>query len=372
MKSRYSRRRFLQQAALGGSALLAAPWLSLHGQNPPARKLGVALVGLGNYSNGQLGPALRETRHCRLAGVVTGSPEKGRKWAADYGFSESSVYGYETMARLADNKEIDIVYVVTPNGLHAEHAIAAAKAGKHVIVEKPMANTVSECDAILAACKAAGVRHAMGYRLHYDPNHLEMMRVAREEEFGPFMRMSSRRSFRLGMRNGVKPWRAIHALSGGGPLMDIGIYVVQAACSAKGEAWPVAVTAREEPKTRPEFFTDVEETLHFTMEFADGAVCEVVTSYEQSGNIFRAEGARGWFEVEPAFSYRGIKVQTSQGPRDFPIINQQAAQMDDFALCVATGRESRVPGEMGRRDMVIIEAIYEAMRTGRRIEVVRS
>lgn len=372
MNAPVSRRRFLQRAALGGTALAAAPWLSLRAQAVPGRKLGIALAGLGNYSTNQLGPALRETQHCRLAGVVTGSPEKGRQWAADHGFPASSVYGYDTMARLADNKDIDIVYIVTPPGLHAEHAIAAARAGKHVICEKPMANTVAECDAIIAACRQAGVRLGMGYRLHHDPNHLALKRLAREQTYGPFMRMNGQHSFRLGLRNGVKPWRAEHALAGGGPLMDVGVYVIQAACKAKGEAWPVAVTAREEPKTRPEFFVDVEETLHFRLEFADGAVCEGLTSYELRGNQFRAEAEKGWFEVQPAFSYRGIKATTSEGPLDLPVINQQAAQMDDFAQCVTYRRDTPVPGEMGRRDMVIIEAIYESARTGRRVEVVRS
>jgi glucose-fructose oxidoreductase len=303
---------------------------------------------------------------------VTGSPEKGKKWADDYGFPESSIYGYETMNRIADNKDIDIIYIVTPPGLHAEHAIAAAKTGKHVICEKPMANTVAECDAIIAACREAGVRLGLGYRLHHDPNHLALKRLVRENTYGPFMRMNGQHSFRLGLRNGVKPWRAEHKLAGGGPLMDVGIYVIQAACLAKGEAWPVAVTAREEPKTRPEFFVDVEETLHFQLEFADGAVCEALTSYELRGNQFRAEAEKGWFELQPAFSYRGLKATTSEGPLDLPVINQQAAQMDDFAQCVTYRRDTPVPGEMGRRDMVIIEAIYEAMRTGRRVEVVRS
>lgn len=372
MNSSASRRRFLRQAALGGTALAAAPWLALRAQSASGGRLGVALVGLGNYSTGQLGPALRETKHCRLAGVVTGSPEKGRKWAEEHGFPVSSIYGYEEMGKLAENKEIDIVYVVTPPGLHAAHAIAAAKAGKHVICEKPMANTVAECDSIIEACRRAGVRLGIGYRLHHDPNHLALKRFVRDGTLGPFMSMSGQHSFRLGLRNGERPWRAVHALAGGGPLMDVGIYVIQAACMAKGEAWPVAVTAYEDPKTRPEFFVDVEETLHFRLQFADGAVCEAVTSYELRGNQFRAEAAKGWFEVQPAFSYRGIKATTSEGPLDLPVINQQAAQMDDFAQCVTFRRDTPVPGEMGRRDMVIVEAIYEAMRTGRRVEIVRS
>ena len=366
------RRSFLRGLAAGGLAFPAlhfASRLTAQSEARGGRKLGVALCGLGGYSRGQLGPALRETKLCRLAGVITGSREKGEQWSRDYGFSDKAIYSYDTMARMAENPEIDIVYVVTPNALHAENTIAAARAGKHVICEKPMANTVAECDAMLAACRDAKVKLSIGYRLHFDPNHREIKRLAREKDFGAFERMSSLRSFNLGLRDGKKPWRATRALAGGGPLMDLGVYVVQSACMAKEEALPVAVTAEEQPKTRPEFFTDVEETLHFQMHFADGGVCDAVTSYNQAGNRFRAEAPNGWIQVEPAFSYRGIKTTTSRGPMEFPVINQQAAQMDDFAACVAAGRESIVPGEMGRRDMVIIEAIYEAARTGKRIDL---
>jgi glucose-fructose oxidoreductase len=360
-----SRREFLERCTLGTAALFALGQRAAAAE-PPARKLGVALVGLGNYSTGQLGPALRETRSCRLAGVVTGSPAKGAKWARDYGFPEKSVYGYDTMGRLADNPEIDIVYVVTPNGLHAEHAIAAAKAGKHVICEKPMANTVADCDAIIAACAAAKVRLSIGYRLHFDPYHEELRRLVRTKEFGPFLKMNGSFAFTMGSRQ----WRATKALAGGGALMDLGVYVIQEACMAAGAA-PVAVTARERPKRRPDFFRDVEEALDWTMEFADGARCEGFTSYNDNGNAFRAEAAKGWFEVKPAFSYTGLAGTTSRGPLRFePPVNQQARQMDDFAQCIQTGRVTPVPGEMGRRDMCIIEAIYKsAADSGRRVEI---
>jgi glucose-fructose oxidoreductase len=361
-----SRRRFIGQlSAATALALVPRPVHALD-QPAPAKKLGVALVGLGGYSRGQLGPALKLTEHCRLAGVVTGSGDKGRKWAKDFGFPEKNIYGYKWMARLADNPDIDIVYVVTPNGLHAEHAIAAAKAGKHVICEKPMANTVADCDAIIAACRAAGVKLSIGYRLHFDPFHEELRRLVRTKEFGPFKKMSGGFAFTMDQPQ----WRAERKLAGGGPLMDLGIYVIQESCMAAGMV-PVAVTARELPKKRPEFFRDVEESLEWTMEFADGARSQCYTSYNDDRNDFRAEAKGGWFEIEPAYGYRGLKAATSRGPVAVaPPASQQALQIDDFARCVRDGRESRVPGEMGRRDMVIVEAIYASARAGgRRTEV---
>lgn len=355
-----SRRRFLGQLSAAGAVSLAPA--ALRATEPPARPLGFALAGLGNYSTHQLGPALRETKHARLVGVVTGSPAKGRQWARDYGFPATSVYGYDTMNRLADNPAVDVVYVVTPNALHAEHTIAAAQAGKHVICEKPMAVSVAECDAMLAACRAARVQLAIGYRLHYDPYHRELMRLARPEQWGPFPRMDGAFAFRLDHR----PWRAIRRLSGGGPLMDLGVYLIQAGCMAADGATPLAVTAREEPKRRPDLFADVEETIAWTLEFPGGAVCTGRASYQDSANRFRAESDRGWIEFTSAFIYRGLAASTSRGALDFrhPEVNQQALQIDAFAEDVRAGRPGLVPGAMGRRDVAIIEAIYGSAAAG--------
>ncbi len=362
------RRAFISRLSrLAAGLALASGWRSRAGDARPG-SLGVALAGLGFYSRGELGPALRLTRHCHLAGVVTGSPEKGLRWSREHGFPEKNIYGYDDMARLADNPDIDIVYVVTPHGLHARHVIAAARAGKHVICEKPMAPTVAECDAMLATCREAGVRLSIGYRLHFSPVHRELARLARDTDLGAFTRMTGSHGFTMGAK---RPWRAERALAGGGPLLDMGVYCVQAACLAAGGVAPVAVTATEHPKKRPEFFVDVEEGLDWTLEFANGARADLRTSFNENAGRFRAEAEKGWVEFEPAFAYRGLRARSNRGPWDFPEpASQQALQMDDFALCVCEGRESPVSGEMGRRDVAVMEAIYESARLGgRRVEV---
>lgn len=359
-----SRRDFLR--GLGTAGLVAG--IGLRGRKVigEKRRLGVALLGLGRYSTNQLGPALRETKLCYLAGVVTGHPEKGATWAADYHLNRKNIYSYDNFDQIAGNKDIDIVYVVTPPALHPEFVIRAARAGKHVISEKPMATAVADCDRMIAACKAAKVKLAIGYRLHYDLYHQELMRLAREQDFGPFMKMTGDRGFVFGQR----AWRIDKKLGGGGPMMDLGIYIIHGACMATGGAAPSFVTAHEEPKLKPELFNEVEETIRWTMEFPNGARCDAVTSYNHSADKFRVEGPKGWLEFkEHAFTYRGIVAKTGRGPLSYPAINQQAAQMDDFADCILSGRDTPVPGELGRRDMQIITAIYEAAATGKRVRV---
>ena len=338
LNSSFSRRSFVSRLAVGAAAL--ALGRRSQGQTPSPRKLGLALCGLGNYARGQLGPALKLTQHCHLTGVITGSKEKGAQWSKEYGFPEKNIYHYDTMQQTADNPDIDIVYVVTPNALHAPHTIAAAK--------------------------AANVRLSIGYRLHFEPNTQELKRLAKDQDFGVFMKMSGGTGFRMARQ----VWRAEHKLSGGGPLMDMGIYSVQAACMAAGDARCVAVTAKEHPKTRPEIFSDVEEGLDYSLEFSNGAKAELVTTYAANIGKFRAEGDKGWIALEPAHSYRGIKAVTSKGPLEVrKIESQQAVQMDDFALCVREKRESIVGGAMGRRDMLIVDAIYEAAKTAQRTRV---
>lgn len=324
-------------------------------------KLGIALVGLGEYSKGQLGPALKETQHCYLAGIVTGSQEKAEKWQKEYELSYTNVYNYANFDQIADNSDIDIVYIVLPNAMHEEFVIRAAKAGKHIICEKPMAITVEQCDRMIAACREAGVMLSIGYRLHFEPFNQEMMRLGRERVFGDVQKLKADN----GMSD-VKGWRVDKQLSGGGPLMDVGIYCVQGCRYTLGKE-PIAVRAQEGPKNDPEKFKTVEESLTWQMEFADGTIAECKTSYSEDMNLLRAEAANGWFELSPSYEYEGLKGKTSEGAMNFPQVNQQARQMDDFALAVKENRPTPVPGEMGRQDVKILQAIYQAMETGDRV-----
>jgi predicted dehydrogenase len=326
-------------------------------------KLGIALMGLGTYSKDQLAPALQETAHCYLAGIVSGSREKTEAWKQQYNLSDDACYTYDSFDTIKDNPAIDIVYVVLPNSLHAEWTVRAARAGKHVICEKPMALTVEECDRMIAACKEAGKLLSIGYRLHFEPHNREAMRIGQQKAFGNVTLMEADHG--LADSQG---WRLQKLLAGGGPLMDVGIYCVQAARYVTGTE-PIAVTAQEGFKHQPEKFRDVEESLAWQMEMPNGVVAKCTSSYSRKTNRLRVEAERGWIELEPAYAYEGISGKTHEGGLNLPRVNQQALQMDDFALCVKEGRPSLVSGEEGRQDVKILQAIYKAMETGERVQI---
>ena len=253
--------------------------------------------------------------------------------------------------------------MVLPNALHAEFVIRAARAGKHVICEKPMAVTVEGCDKMIAACKKAGVMLSIGYRLHFEPHNKELMRLGQQKRFGEIKSLEAEH----GMSD-TEGWRIEKALAGGGALMDVGIYCVQA-CRYVTGLEPIAVTAKELPKTKPGKFVTVEEALTWEMEFEDGPVAQCRASYSEKQNKLRLEGENGWAELSPAYSYNDIKGKSSKGKIEYEEVNQQARQMDDFALAIKEGRPSPVPGEMGRQDVKILQAIYQAMKSGEKVQI---
>jgi predicted dehydrogenase len=370
-----SRRSFLRIFSSGLGVAALAPGFGMINQacspetqrrlTTPARQVGIALVGLGWYSTDQLGPALMETQYCRLAGVVTGTPESGERFRKNYGFPVQNMYNYENFDEIADNPDIDVIYLVLPPALHPEFAIRAFKAGKHVICEKPMAPTARDARRMLEARDGAGKMMSMGYRLHFDPYHDEVKRLGQEQVYGPVQRMKNR--FAMYWDKGG--WRTKRDL-GGGSVWDLGTYVIQAAIYTIGEE-PVAVTAQELPKQREDKFGEVDESMHFVLEFPGGARAECQTGFWKDEDILRAETRDGWFELEPAYDYYGQRGETHEGVIHHGQVNQQARQMDDFALRVVNNDPGTtpVPGEMGLRDVIIIEAVYEAARTGRRVEL---
>jgi predicted dehydrogenase len=355
-----TRRSFVAQSA----ALATAAFISTSRTRARAaatkKKLGFALCGLGSLSTGQIAPALQSTRNCRLAGIVSGTPSEAEQWKARYDIPDRSVYNYETMHRMADNPDIDVVYVLTPNALHLDHTLIAANAGKHVFCEKPMEISVERCRHMIDAVKGANRMLGIAYRCQFEPHHLECIRLAREREFGALKLIDANFS------NNIEPsgWRLKRALAGGGPLMDLGIYALQATRYLTGEEpiWISAMTIQGDPAR----FSEVEESVLWQAKFPGGAVSRCSSSYNAGpSGYLRAIAEHGWFGLDPAFNYAGILGVRSDGkPIDAPSTDQFAVEMDDFAECILEKKATRVPGEEGLRDVTLLMAIYESARTG--------
>jgi predicted dehydrogenase len=359
-----SRRDFLRNASIGAGTLAFGSVLSSFASNPD-KKLGIALVGLGYYSTGQLAPALQHTKNCYLAGIVTGHPAKAEAWKKQYNIPDKNIYNYQTYDEIKNNPDIDIIYVVLPVSMHREYTIRGAQAGKHMICEKPMALNAKDCEDMIAACKKANRLLSIGYRLHFEPHNMEIMRLGQMQVYGKVTSIDTGNGFTY--RGDPNAWRLKKAMAGGGGLMDMGIYSIQGTRYTLGQE-PNAVKARQE-KTRPDFFKEVDETVFWELEFPGGFIAHGKSSYNHDWSYLHVEAQHGKFGLEPAFGYGELDGYTSKGPMNLPNIIQQAAQMDDFAECVRQNKQSRVPGEEGLKDMRVVDAIYRSLDSGKKEKI---
>lgn len=356
-----SRRNFISTLATSALVLSNLDALTRTSDGPVLR---VAIMGLGSYGN-RVAEAMRDCRMARLTGVISGTPSKVRVWREKYGIPEKNCYDYSNLDAIRNNPDIDAVYIITPNALHREQAIRVAKAGKHVIVEKPMSVNAAEAQEMVEACKTAGVKLLVGYRMHFEPKTLEIIRLRKEGAFGKIVFFQGLSGFRIG---DPTQWRLNKALSGGGSMMDIGIYSVNGARYMVGEE-PVWVTAQETKTDPVKFKAGVDETITFQLGFPGGAIASCLSTYN-AGNLdkFFLDGEKGFAELQPSTGYGPIQGKTHLGPLDFAHVTHQTIQMDEMAAIILQGRNPVVPvdGEEGLRDMKIVDAIFRAVASGKR------
>lgn len=357
-----TRRNFIKNSGL----FLAATTLPFPGIlfKNPKRKLGVALVGLGSYSTNQLAPALQETEYCQLRGIVTGSPEKIPRWQEKYRIPDANIYNYDNMHGIANNDDIDVIYIVLPNSMHAKYSIIAANAGKHVWCEKPMALNAEECRQMISVCEKNKVKLAIGYRLQHEKNNRLIMNWAETKPYGPIVNLKAEAGF-FSQNPG---WRAKKEM-GGGAMYDMGVYPLNTSRYTVGRE-PVAVSATSFT-SRPNLFKEVDESMEFTLEFPGGITANCRTSFGEGMNNLEVTCRDGSFHLKPFQSYSGVKGGTSDGKILEPMQkNQQAVQMDDDALAILNNELMMVPGEDGLKDIIVLEKIYEsAAKAGKRLEI---
>lgn len=365
MESSGSRREFLKkvgQASAASLILPTIPFISCSAQTKS--RLGVALVGLGNYSTTMLSKALQETSRCYLAGIVTGTSSKAEDWSKKYNIPQKNIYNYSNFNEIANNRDIDIVYVVLPNSMHAEYSIRALEAGKHVICEKPMAMNAEEAMRMINAAKKVNRKLSIGYRMHYDNYFIEAKKLGQSEAFGPINYMECALGYSFAPES--NSWKVMKAM-GGGSLYNLGVYPIQSARHTKGTE-PVYVTAQATTK-RKEIFKEVDETFTWQLEWPDGTLCNSYAGPVAQIDRLFAGCTNGFIELNPCTPYTGQAGRTSNGPLTFEHVFQQKLQIDDFGRCVIENKESIVKGEEGWRDMLIIDAIHKSIKSGKKEKV---
>ena len=366
-----TRRKFLEKLSITtvGLPLLTSPvnLFSASCETYEGPILKVAIMGLGSYGT-RVAEAMQTCTRAKLVGVISGTPSKIEKWKTKYSIPEKNCYNYENFDAIKDNPDIDAVYIITPNGLHKDQTLRVAKAGKHVISEKPMGINAEEGKAMVDACKAANVKLLIGYRMHFEPKTMAVIKMRMDGEFGQPKFFQGQSGFTIG---DPTQWRLNKELSGGGAMMDIGIYSINGARYMLGEE-PIWVTAQE-TKTDPEKFKEgIDETIQFQMGFPSGAVANCLSTYAMNNlDRFFMTGSDGWVEMKPSTGYGPIEGRTHEGSLNQPHVTHQTLQMDGMAALIFDGVQPIVPvdGEEGVKDMKIIDAIFLAAKTGTKVEL---
>jgi len=404
MKIETNRRVFLQTAALAGVSAWGVPRMlaavepaasglaeSSHGNGevalaPPDRqpadlkipeiaaaRIGWAIVGLGQLALEEIMPAFRECKLSRPVALVSGHSDKAKKVAEAYGIKPTAIYDYESFDRLAENKDVDAIYIVLPNSMHAEFTMRGLRAGKHVLCEKPMSVTVEEAEKMISTAQETGRKLMIAYRLHFEPMNRKVMELCRTKALGKIATISSTNG-----QDVKAPNIRLSGKLGGGPVGDVGVYSINAARYITGEE-PAEVSAFAHQPTDDPRFREVPECVSFLLRYPSGIVahCDCYFGSAESRN-YRVHCKEGYIEMDPAFSYRGLRLKVKRvkgdigAPEDaelvIPPVNHFAAEMDHFSQCIIGDQKPATPGEMGVADMRIIAAIEEAVRTG---EVVR-
>lgn len=336
---------------------------------PPDQQVGYAVVGLGHLTLEEILPALEQCKKAKLVALVSGSPDKMQKIARQYSISPQNCYSYANYDQLKNNPAVEVIYIVLPNSMHAEYTIRGARAGKHILCEKPMATSVKECEQMIAACEKANKKLMIAYRIQYEPKNRAVQKLVRDKTYGQVKLVDMGNTQNVG---DPTQWRLNKKLAGGGSLPDIGIYCLNTVRFLLGEE-PTEVRATTYSTPGDPRFREVEEMASFQLQFPSGCVVKAVSSYgTYNTKRYRVYAEAGAIDMDPAFPYYGIQMQTFHAPdgtekKEQPQIaekNQFGAEMDHMAECVRQNKQPYTPGEEGLQDHRIMEAIYESARHG--------
>jgi predicted dehydrogenase len=335
------------------------------------RRVGYAVVGLGRIAEHAVLPAFRHSRKAKLIALVSGDERKAKHLSAQFGAGD--YYSYDDYALCLSHPRVEAVFIATHNGSHAEYTIRAARAGKHVLCEKPMANTVEECQHMIEACQTNRVRLMIAYRKYFEPAGRELKKLVSDGKLGPLKVIHSAFTIMLPRGGKVPAWHFDRKRAGGGSLVDVGVYCVNTVrwlagkepLEASATAWTVD----------PERFSDVEENIAFRLTFPEGLVLQATASFGAAkASFLHVHGEKGWAALDPAFAYdeeRRLfgKIDGRWFEKRFKVIDEFALELDAFADCIRRKRDPEPSGNEGLRDVAVMQAVYRAARENRSVPV---
>ena len=329
------------------------------------KKIRYAVVGLGHIAQKAMLPAFEHAENSELAALVTGNPEKDRELTQRY---EVKAYTYEDLEKALDEQEVDAVYISTPNIFHREHTERAARAGAHVLCEKPMATTEEDCEAMIRATEEKQVKLMIAYRLHFNDANLHAVELAQSGELGELRYFSSL----FGMQVKAGNIRVRKDL-GGGTLYDIGIYCINAARYLfRDEPIEVVGLTANDGEER---FTEIEEMTGALLRFSRERLAMFTCSFGSTDvSQYELVGTKGRLRLENAYEYLGeLKCVITIGDRETEEIfkpgDQFAPELIYFSDCILNDRSPEPSGNEGLADVRVINAIYQSAKTGRAVRI---
>lgn len=321
-----------------------------------------ALIGLGHIAQAAVLPAFAHAGSCRLAALLSDDATKRRQLGKRYG---APAYRPKDLERCIDEASIEALYIATPNSEHHAMVLRAARAGVHILCEKPLGVTERECREMIRACDRAGVRLMTAYRLHFEAANLRALEHIRKGTIGDPRLFTSVFSFQIKSADNVRLKRRL----GGGPLMDIGIYCINAARSifaAEPEevhAWSV--------RTKDRRFREVDETVTAQLRFPGNRLAQFTCSFGLAPiGWYQVVGTKGDVRVDPAYEYAGglnltLTVNEKSRSQQFAKRDQFAAELVHFARCIREGKSPEPSGHEGLADVRVIGAIQASLERSR-------
>ncbi|MBI4165397.1 MAG: Gfo/Idh/MocA family oxidoreductase [Acidobacteria bacterium] len=335
-------------------------------------RVGFAIVGLGHISELAVLPAFRHSKKTKVVALVSGDVQKARRLAKKFGASD--YYTYDDYVLALNHPKVEAVFIATTNGTHAEYTVRAAHSGKHVLCEKPMANSAAECKQMIDACQAHDVRLMIAYRKYFEPASVLLKRLVTNGKLGRLKVVHSAFTINLPPgKPGSPAWHFNKTQAGGGSLVDVGIYCVNTARWLVGRD-PVEASAHAWTHN-PAGFREVDEHMAFQLKFPEGIVLQATSSFGAAQSSFlHVIGDKGWVALNPAYEFAKQRRMCGEiGGRwfekKFKAMDEFALELDAFADTIRRRHDPEPDGAEGLKDVAILEAIYRSSNESRPVSI---